>query len=289
MIESAVRTKAANPGGDETRIYELSLGSYCIPGEPMKRFLTTLFVVVVISVLTWPQASQPNKQGKSLPDVPRTVDEAVLVLKAKWLKPKDLDWILRNPQKEVWARLYMGFGTGMRNEFGLWRGNQALRDSCGNNNPEECSSIILNRLWESVRTDADPALVRQLDCQFQLAQTIRISEKGFYKLTTGELVEALQSQIDNQIKTLATSGTPMCQSALKLQVAGNPDPHCYVYSQWGEEDPSKNEREFTLEGALAGLGTGNLFRTSHEPPNITLNFVRKCQFPTPPYLYGKKK
>jgi hypothetical protein len=31
---------------------------------------------------------------------PKTVDETVQVLKTKWLKPKDLDWILRNPKDQ---------------------------------------------------------------------------------------------------------------------------------------------------------------------------------------------
>ena len=56
------------------------------------------------------------------------------------------------------------------------------------NFPEGCSVVIFNGLWESVRADADPLLVRQLDCQFQLAEAIRINYKGFYKLTTGELL-----------------------------------------------------------------------------------------------------
>src|SRR6266550_1238830 len=57
---------------------------------------------------------------------PKTVDEAVQVLKTKWLKPKDLDWILRNPKDQVVWTLYRPFGTGVRNEFGLWGDNKAL-------------------------------------------------------------------------------------------------------------------------------------------------------------------
>src|SRR5262249_23264258 len=129
-------------------------------------------------------------------DKPKTVDEAVQVLKTKWLQPKDRDWILRNSKDEVWARLYMGFGTGVRNPFGSWGDNQPLHDSCGTKDLEGCSSVILNRLWASVRGDADPALVHQLDCQFQLAQAIHVSLKGFHQLTTQEMIRQLQSQID---------------------------------------------------------------------------------------------
>jgi len=38
-------------------------------------------------------------------DTPKAVDEAVQVLKTKWLQPKDRDWILRNTKDEVRSRL----------------------------------------------------------------------------------------------------------------------------------------------------------------------------------------
>ena len=56
----------------------------------------------------------------AIADKAKTVDEVVQVLKTKWLQAKDRDWILRNTKDEVRSRLYMGFGTGMRNQFGLW-------------------------------------------------------------------------------------------------------------------------------------------------------------------------
>src|SRR5690242_4057640 len=99
---------------------------------------TTAAVFVILLLVRIASAEQP-----------KTVDEAVQVLKTKWLKPKDRNWILRNTKREVVERLYMGFGTGVRNEFGLWKSNQALRDSCGTNDPEGCSVVILDRLWES--------------------------------------------------------------------------------------------------------------------------------------------
>jgi hypothetical protein len=56
----------------------------------------------------------------ALAEKPKTVAEAIQVIKTKWLKPKDLDWILRNPKEQVVWTLYRPFGTGVRNEFGLW-------------------------------------------------------------------------------------------------------------------------------------------------------------------------
>lgn len=214
---------------------------------------------------------------------PKTVDEAVEVLKTKWLQPRDREWILRNTKEEVWARLYMGFGTGVRNEFGLWGDNQPLRDSCGTKDPEGCSSVILNRLWESVRADADPVLVHQLDCQFQLTQTIHVSLKGFHDLTTREMIRRLQSQIDSQLSRFAGSGAPSCQSSLILDVAGKPDMGCFAVAPHRKEE-RKYWKDLTLDQALAVLGVRNLFRIVHYPPKITLEFLRNCQFSKPfPY------
>jgi Domain of unknown function (DUF6794) len=216
-------------------------------------------------------------------DKPKTVDEAVQVLKTKWLRPEDRDWILRNTKDEVWGRLYMGFGTGVRNQFGLWGDNQPLHDSCGTKDPEGCSSVILNRLWESVRGDADPGLVHQLDCQFQLTQAIHVSLKGFHQLTTQEMIRRLQSQIDAQLPALAAFGVASCQRSLTLDVSGEPDMGCFVVAPHRNEE-RKYWDDLTLDRALAGLGIQNQFRTVHYPPKITLNFLRKCQFPKPfPY------
>jgi hypothetical protein len=221
--------------------------------------------------------------SSALADKPKTVYEAVQILKTKWLKAKDRDWVLRNSKDEVRSRLYMGFGTGVRNEFGLWGDNQALHDSCGTKDPEGCSVVILDRLWESIRGDADPTLLRQLDCQFQLAQAIHVSLKGFHQLTTREMIRRLQSQIDSQLQPLASSGLSSCQISLTLDVAGQPDMGCFVVAPHRKEE-RKYWDDLALDQALAVLGTHNLFRTVHYPPKITLDFLRRCQFSKPfPY------
>ena len=236
----------------------------------MKAAIATVFTIVLFS-------------SSAVADKPKTVDEAVQVLKTKWLQPRDRDWILRNTKEEVWSRLYMGFGTGVRNQFGLWGDNKPLHDSCGTQDPEGCSTVILYRLWESMREDADPALVRQLDCQFQLAQAIHVSLKGFHQMTTRWMIRQLQSQIDSQLTAIAASGVPSCQGSLKLDVAGKPDMDCYAVAPHRKEE-RKYWDDLTLDRALAVLGGQNLFRTVHYPPKLTLDFVRQCQFPKPfPY------
>ena len=101
-------------------------------------------------------------------------------------------------------------------------------------------------------------------------------------------MKEIQSQIDDQLSKLATAGAAPCQTSLTLEVAGEPDLHCFV-SAPHEAGVSDKVKDITLGKALNGPGFFNLFRTVHEPPKITLDFARKCQFPTPPYLYGSRK
>ena len=185
----------------------------------------------------------------AIAEKPKTVDEAVQILKTEWLKPKNIDWILRNLKDHVIWTLYRPFGTGVRNAFRLWGDNAALHESCGDKDPEGCSVVIFERLWESVRADADPALIRQLDCQFQVARAIHIDEAGFYKLTTGELVKAVQSQISDQLSKLTAAGTALCQTSLALEIAGHADTDCFVDARGSEQT-----KDTTLDKTLYGLG-----------------------------------
>ena len=66
--------------------------------------------------------------------MPTTVEEAVQIIKNNWISQEDRDWILRNPE-DAMVSLHMSFGMAVRNEFGLWQNNSALRASCGKKHP----------------------------------------------------------------------------------------------------------------------------------------------------------
>ena len=133
-----------------------------------------------------------------------------------------------------------------------------------------------------MRGDADPALVRHLDCQFQFVNTLHVSLKGFHQATTRDMIRRLQSQIDKQLSTLS-SDAKTCQTSLTLEVAGKPDMGCFVVAPHGKK-AGRSMNDVTLDQALRTLGFQNLFHTIHNPPKLTLEFARKCQFPQPfPY------
>jgi hypothetical protein len=289
-VRWATRFKSKRPSTSAISMSHQLRTNWCLLSDMRRVTLALILVLLTLTPLVAQTAKGKSNDTQMHPasNVPRTVDEAVSILKTRWLSPKDLDWLLRNPQKQAVATLYRPFGTGVRNQFGLWGENQQLRDSCGENNPEGCSVVIFNRLWESVRSDADPSLVRQLDCQFQLAEAIHINYKGFHNLTIGALHKALQSQIDDQMAKFEATGQPPCQSSLVIELEGKPDKHCFVDASLARHhkgQPKDQPTETSLEMILGGLGVRNFFTARHLPPKIVLNFTRQCQFSNPPPSY----
>ena len=216
--------------------------------------------------------------GTATKSVPKTVDEAVLALRAEWLSPADRDWILRTPRDQAVAKLHRPFGTAVRNGFKLWGGNPELIASCGASHPEECSSIIFEHLWQSLRAGADPGLVRQLDCQFQLAEQIKINYKGFDHLTIGKMLKSVQEQIDQQLSSMAKPGAQMCQTSVRLEPAGDPNLNCFVRAEFAKSKPP----QASLDRFLGWIGWRNGFEVLHDPPNIRLRFDNKCAWPQHP-------
>ena len=147
-------------------------------------------------------------------------------------------------------------------QFKLWGGNPELIASCGVSHPEECSSIIFEQLWQSLRAGADPELIRQLDCQFQLTERIEINYKGFDNLTLGKMLNSVQEQIDQQLSSMAKPGAQMCQTSLRLVPTG--DPNCFVRAEFSTNQPPRS----SLDHFWGWIGWRNGFEVLHNPPNI---------------------
>lgn len=64
---------------------------------------------------------------------------------------------VRNAKRDQLVGFHHGWGTGIRNSFGLWRGNTRLLESCGGveTHPDTCSMKIIERVWEKLQTQDD--------------------------------------------------------------------------------------------------------------------------------------
>ena len=48
---------------------------------------------------------------------------------------------VRATSRDDLIQFHMGWGMGIRNAFGLWRGNDRLMKSCNVEHPDDCSMI----------------------------------------------------------------------------------------------------------------------------------------------------
>ena len=60
---------------------------------------------------------------------------------------------VRKTKKADLIQFHHGWGTGIRNHYGLWRGNHKLLESaCGNPCvPDDASVIIIENVWKELR------------------------------------------------------------------------------------------------------------------------------------------
>lgn len=97
-------------------------------------------------------AALAQEDGALGPDTWPTTLEAVVADIVSALGEEDKKY-LREIERDDLIQFHHGWGTGIRNHFGLWRDNHALIESaCGRPcHPDTASMIIIEKVWESVR------------------------------------------------------------------------------------------------------------------------------------------
>lgn len=76
---------------------------------------------------------------------PRTVDEAATRL-IREMSKKDREFVRSTPETELF-QFHHGWGTGIRNRFGLWRGNDELLADTRTQHPDDASFVIIKEVW----------------------------------------------------------------------------------------------------------------------------------------------
>ena len=106
-----------------------------------------MIAVVCLSVLFGERVRADN-------DWPITLNSAVSNILGG-VSEQDKDWI-RQTKYEDLIRYHHGWGTGIRNEFGLWRGNNELIISaCGKPcHPDSASMRIIEAVWLALQSQA---------------------------------------------------------------------------------------------------------------------------------------
>lgn len=126
---------AWNEPGNDGRTIRVIEARACRPGE-----VPAVVPKSVIERETWPA----------------TVDEAATRLVATL--DEESKGRVRETKREDLIQFHHGWGTGIRNGFGLWRGNSRLLASCGAGkpvHPDDCSMLIIEAVHERLQTPPD--------------------------------------------------------------------------------------------------------------------------------------
>jgi hypothetical protein len=223
---------------------------------------TIIFLVVAAGIFLAVPLGQPWTVASAVRRIEREITD------------DDRNYILRNSKDTATSMLHMSLGMYVRNEFGLWGRNWILRASCGRTHPDDCSGVILDALWESIRRRESPETLRALDEHFQRVQAAKIDYTGFHLIRIGDLISRMQSQLDQQ--------APTPGSQLRLVTSGNPNLDCFTRADFdGEPVP--------LELFLGWIGWRNGFSVRHNPPSIELMFHEPCAWPEPPKHFTPTK
>lgn len=86
-------------------------------------------------------------------DWPRTIEMAVeKILSVMTAEQREL---LRETKCADLIQFHHNLGLWIRNQFGLWRGNQELMEACGLPHPDDCSMVIIEACWQCLRSERE--------------------------------------------------------------------------------------------------------------------------------------
>lgn len=114
----------------------------------MKRLLLMSLFLSVIG-----QVSAQEKSDLGADNWPASVQATVADI-LKSLSDEDKA-TLRKTRKDDLIMFHHGWGTGIRNHYGLWRGNDKLIESaCGKGcHPDDASMVIIEAVWLALQHD----------------------------------------------------------------------------------------------------------------------------------------
>lgn len=151
----------------------------------------------------------PRDEGERFPV---TINEAVDII-VGGMTDEDKIQILGKSRDDL-IIYHHGWGTGIRNEFGLWRGNTALLDDCGGSDihPDACSMIIIEAVWERLRGNYPREELEKIDRINDALSKIRIAPYRHKDSGMIEYISFLNSQIEKSPYSKEFTITAKCAS-----------------------------------------------------------------------------
>ena len=117
----------------------------------MKAFLSLITLTSALALWLVFPAFAAESEGLGSDKWPTTVQDTVKDILSR-MSEKDKE-LVRNTKGGDLIMFHHGWGTGIRNYYGLWRGNQKLIESaCGMPcQPDDASMIIIRAVWQELQ------------------------------------------------------------------------------------------------------------------------------------------
>jgi len=127
----------------------------------MSNLITLLFIVAALALsgcgeqptgaptVSPAPAVHPTVTAAEMAGWPRTVEQAVTNILGS-MSEEDKQKV-RATKREDLIRYHHGWGTGIRNGLGLWRGNRQLLADCNAQHPDDASMVIIDAVWERLQ------------------------------------------------------------------------------------------------------------------------------------------
>jgi len=109
--------------------------------------------LIALLIIGVPATAQENQEVLGPGTWPTTVEATVDdIISALSEKNKET---VRTTKREDLIKFHHGWGTGIRNHYGLWRGNSKLLESaCGGAcHPDDASMIIIEAVWNKLQNE----------------------------------------------------------------------------------------------------------------------------------------
>ena len=111
----------------------------------------TAFLVALTLGLSSGNAVSADQDPLPPEKCPTTLSDAVTYITERL--SEDDKRVVRETKKQDLIRFHHGWGTGIRNGFGLWRGNDKLiQSACGKPcHPDDASMVIIEAVWVALQ------------------------------------------------------------------------------------------------------------------------------------------
>ncbi len=128
-----------------------------LDGSTMRRAIITVLALAIVTGCVDANRPAAHASERDSTTWPTSVQAAADTLLATF-SLTDRARLAALPRDSL-VLLHMTLGMGIRNDYGLWRGNLTLLHSCGQDSlfvPDDCSMQIIIRAWERLNHAVEP-------------------------------------------------------------------------------------------------------------------------------------